>query len=112
MGNVVMDMELNAKLCDFGLTQSMEKTHISKRDNEGGSPRYMAPELFDCHGKITEKVDVWALGCIVLEVYSGRLPYAGCSKIQDVMTKALVRKESPFSDYAGVSDELRALTEL
>lgn len=26
--NVVMDFELNAKLCDFGLTQSMEKTHI------------------------------------------------------------------------------------
>eukprot|EP00439_Symbiodinium_sp_Y106_P019816 s6023_g2.t1 len=26
---VVMDFELNAKLCDFGLTQSMEKTHIS-----------------------------------------------------------------------------------
>ena len=50
-----MDYDLNAKLCDFGLTQSMEKTHISRRDNEGGSPRYMAPELFDSRGKITEK---------------------------------------------------------
>lgn len=70
--------------------------------------RYMAPELFDSRGKITEKVqkqhptvvilclsrsneldvlslcwklkvDVWALGCLVVEVISSRLPHeASC----------------------------------
>merc|ERR1712226_1006369 len=80
--NVVLDMSLAAKLCDFGLTQSMEKTHISRRDsNEGGSPRYMAPELFDSRGKITEKIDVWALGCIILETFIGKLPHAECNNI-------------------------------
>eukprot|EP00913_Durusdinium_trenchii_P003573 g3305.t1 len=87
--NVVMDFDLNAKLCDFGLTQSMEKTHISRRDNEGGSPRYMAPELFDSRGKITEKVDVWALGCLVVEVISSRLPHEECTSIQQVMTRLI-----------------------
>merc|ERR1719326_2068787 len=67
--NVVMDFEFNTKLCDFGLTQSMEKTHITRRENEGGSPRYMAPELFDSGGKITEKLDIWALGCLTLEIF-------------------------------------------
>merc|ERR1712083_895597 len=102
--NVVMDFALNAKLCDFGLTQSMEKTHISRRDNEGGSPRYMAPELFDSKGKITEKVDIWAIGALVLEVFTGRLPHEECSTLQQVMTKTLVSKEGPFTDLSGVSD--------
>lgn len=110
--NVIMDYELNAKLCDFGLTQSMEKTHISRRDNEGGSPRYMAPELFDSKGKITEKVDVWALGCLVVEVISNRLPHEECTSIQQVMTKTLVEKQLPFTDWRGVSFAIQRLAEL
>lgn len=110
--NVVMNYQLDAKLCDFGLTQSMEKTHISRRENEGGSPRYMAPELFDSKGRITEKVDVWALGCLALEVYAGRVPHEECSTIQQVMIKTLVDKKLPFIDFNGVPRELRALGEL
>eukprot|EP00929_Paragymnodinium_shiwhaense_P095147 TRINITY_DN56111_c0_g1_i1.p1 TRINITY_DN56111_c0_g1~~TRINITY_DN56111_c0_g1_i1.p1 ORF type:complete len:1255 (-),score=324.98 TRINITY_DN56111_c0_g1_i1:56-3319(-) len=110
--NVVMDFALCCKLCDFGLTQSMEKTHISRRSNEGGSPRYMAPELFDAKGKITEKVDIWALGCLALEVITGRMPHEECSNIQQVMTKVLVDKIPPFHDLAGISVEVRALAEL
>ncbi|CAE7934719.1 unnamed protein product [Symbiodinium sp. KB8] len=51
--NVVLDLSLNLKLCDFGLTESMERTHITKKNN-GGSPRYMAPEFF-CSRKLTGK---------------------------------------------------------
>merc|ERR1712039_785041 len=109
--NVVMDFALNAKLCDFGLTQSMEKTHISRRDNEGGSPRYMAPELFDSKGKITEKVDMWAIGCLALEIFTGRLPHEECSTLQQVMTKTLVQRHMPFLDWTGVGQDLRALAE-
>lgn len=110
--NAVLDFNLNVKLCDFGLTQSMEKTHISRKDSEGGSPRYMAPELFDCRGKITEKVDVWALGCMTIEILTGRLPHWECSSIQQVMTKTLLEKQLPFSDWADVSEDVRTLAEL
>merc|ERR1712217_427071 len=109
--NAVLDYSLNVKLCDFGLTQSMEKTHISRRDNEGGSPRYMAPELFNTNGKITEKVDIWALGCLALEIFTNRLPHGECQSIQQVVTK-LVRHELPYNDWRGVSIELQSLAEL
>eukprot|EP00931_Biecheleriopsis_adriatica_P073021 TRINITY_DN47393_c0_g1_i1.p1 TRINITY_DN47393_c0_g1~~TRINITY_DN47393_c0_g1_i1.p1 ORF type:complete len:975 (-),score=242.31 TRINITY_DN47393_c0_g1_i1:38-2962(-) len=109
--NVVMDNDMSVKLCDFGLTQSMEKTHISRRDNEGGSPRYMAPELFDSKGKITEKVDVWALGCLLVEVCTSRLPHEECTSIQQVMTKTLVDKQLPFTDWKDVSAGIRVLAE-
>jgi serine/threonine protein kinase len=109
--NVVLDKELNAKLCDFGLTQSMEKTHISRKDNEGGSPRYMAPELFDSKGKITEKVDIWALGCLILEIYMSRVPHEECNSLQQVMMKTLVDKKCPFLSTDGCHPEVVALAE-
>lgn len=110
--NVVLDFALNCKLCDFGLTQSMEKTHITRRENEGGSPRYMAPELFDSRGKITEKVDIWALGCLCVEILTSRNPHEECTSIQQVMAKVLIEKKQPFVDWRGVDEDLRTLAEL
>ncbi|EER00849.1 RAC-beta serine/threonine-protein kinase-B, putative [Perkinsus marinus ATCC 50983] len=54
--NVVLDRDMNTKLCDFGLTEPMEFSHITRKSN-GGSPRYMAPELFD------ERLKVGAADC-------------------------------------------------
>jgi serine/threonine protein kinase len=97
--NVVLDFGLNAKLCDFGFTECMEKTHISRREKERlGSPRYTAPELLDSHGKITEKVDIWALGCLVMEIFTGRVPHEDCNTFQQLVAKILVRREAPYHD--------------
>lgn len=96
--NVVLDQGLlHCKICDFGLTQTMEKTHITRKEQEGGSPRYMCPELFDPKTKITEKVDVWALGCLIAETFTSRLPHQECQSLPQVMKKLLVQKEGPFS---------------
>jgi len=92
--NVVLDLQLNLKLCDFGLTESMERTHITKRNN-GGSPRYMAPELFDSKTKITEKVDIWAMACIFIEIFGGALPYDNINTLADLTREMLVHKRTP-----------------
>ena len=40
-----------------------------------GSPRYMAPEQLDANEhkptKITEKVDIWQMGCVLFELLLG-----------------------------------------
>mmetsp|Transcript_47731 Transcript_47731/g.113412 ORF Transcript_47731/g.113412 Transcript_47731/m.113412 type:complete len:664 (+) Transcript_47731:59-2050(+) len=92
--NVVLDMQLNLKLCDFGLTEPMEETQIAKQNN-GGSPRYMAPELFDSLAKITEKVDIWAMGCIFIEIFSRTLPYEGINTLPELTRELMVHKRPP-----------------
>lgn len=92
--NVVLDLSLNIKICDFGLTEPMERTHITKKNN-GGSPRYMAPELFDSKTKITEKIDVWAMGCIFIEICGGPLPYETISTLADLTREMLVHRRKP-----------------
>jgi len=96
--NVVLSSAFDAKICDFGLTQSMDATHIScKEGGAGGSPRYMAPELYDSEvGKITEKVDIWALGCVLIETFGGPLPYDDCSNIQQIIAKIIVQRQGPY----------------
>jgi len=97
--NILLDSQQNAKICDFGLAHQMcvESTQIARKiDGEGGSPRYMAPECYDAaHGKLTEKVDVWAMGCILLEVFGGVLPYADCSTMAQLTARILVQRRPP-----------------
>lgn len=64
------------KLSDFGI--SAEAT--SKRDRvtyyAKGTSSYRAPELLRAQ-TFTNKVDIWALGCILYEVATGRQAFAG-----------------------------------
>eukprot|EP00927_Polykrikos_kofoidii_P032789 TRINITY_DN2781_c0_g2_i1.p1 TRINITY_DN2781_c0_g2~~TRINITY_DN2781_c0_g2_i1.p1 ORF type:complete len:427 (-),score=74.69 TRINITY_DN2781_c0_g2_i1:188-1426(-) len=95
--NILLDGNFHAKICDFGLAQQMEATHIVRRlEGEGGSPRYMAPECYDAmHGKLTEKVDIWAMGCILIEMFAGVLPYSDCTSMAQLSARILVERRSP-----------------
>jgi serine/threonine protein kinase len=47
-------------------------------------------------GKLTEKVDVWASGCILNEIFAGKLPFEECTQIQHIVKKLLIDKQGPF----------------
>lgn len=72
--NLVLSEEYDLKLCDFGKTKFMHRSYLILEDN-GGSPRYMAPEAFVAHGCITEKSDIWSLACCLIEIFGGPIPH-------------------------------------
>eukprot|EP00927_Polykrikos_kofoidii_P023965 TRINITY_DN21889_c0_g3_i1.p1 TRINITY_DN21889_c0_g3~~TRINITY_DN21889_c0_g3_i1.p1 ORF type:complete len:797 (-),score=102.35 TRINITY_DN21889_c0_g3_i1:491-2881(-) len=92
--NIVLDAELNCKICDFGLTVTLERTHLTVVSLQG-SPRYMAPEQFEAKAKITEKVDIWQIGCVMLELFCLSLPFSHCSNMAQIATELLIRQRSP-----------------
>lgn len=92
--NIVLDDELNCKICDFGLTITLERTHMTVKSLQG-SPRYMAPEQFESNAKISEKVDIWQLGCVMLELFCLTVPFANAAGVQQIATDLLVRKRPP-----------------
>jgi fused len=75
--NILLDKDLNAKLCDFGLARSMTMgTHVLTSIK--GTPLYMAPELLE--GKpYDHEADLWSLGCIVYEMLAGEPPFCTTS---------------------------------
>lgn len=61
------------KICDFGFARALSNTTLVLTSIKG-TPLYMAPELVQ-EQPYDEKVDIWALGVILYELYYGRPPY-------------------------------------
>eukprot|EP00921_Rhytidocystis_pertsovi_P002307 GHVQ01003945.1.p1 GENE.GHVQ01003945.1~~GHVQ01003945.1.p1 ORF type:complete len:320 (+),score=46.10 GHVQ01003945.1:479-1438(+) len=90
--NILLDNADNVKLCDFGLTETLQHTHLPT--SSGGSPRYMAPECFTQQGQ-TCAVDMWAMGCILSELFGGAIPYRDCTSVEQIINRILIEKKSP-----------------
>ncbi|XP_023002757.1 cysteine-rich receptor-like protein kinase 2 [Cucurbita maxima] len=73
--NILLDLKLQAKIADFGLARSFQenKSHISTAI--AGTLGYMAPEYL-AYGQLTEKVDVYSFGVLLLEIVTG-FQYSG-----------------------------------
>jgi hypothetical protein len=65
------------KLADFGLTSEGTSINFRMTEDARGTPGYRAPELLleDNYG-YTNKVDIWAMGCILHELVLGVKPFA------------------------------------
>ncbi|KAK1699086.1 hypothetical protein QYE76_015783 [Lolium multiflorum] len=69
--NVVLDANGRAKLADFGCARKA----CSGAKIVGGTPAFMAPEV--ARGEEQgPAADVWALGCTVVEMATGRAPWS------------------------------------
>ena len=78
--NILLDKNLDMKMCDFGLTKL--KSELNSGSGQfAGTPCYMAPELFD-RKFYDDKVDVFAFGTVLWEIYTQKIPYANCDAME------------------------------
>ena len=60
------------RLADFGIARVLKTSNYSV--TVSGTPCYMAPEAFS--GKRSQQTDIWAVGVILYQLLSGRMPYS------------------------------------
>ncbi|MFO7554679.1 MAG: protein kinase [Desulfobacterales bacterium] len=70
-GNIMVKPDGSIKLLDFGAAKELKEKDISSTVT--GSRPYMSPEQI--MGKSQRRSDVWALGVIMYELYTGMLPF-------------------------------------
>ncbi len=80
--NILVDHNAAVKICDFGVSRSENVQTINPgQQHMVGTPWYIAPEMIE-YRPYTTSVDIWSLGCTVLELATGRRPYHELSAMQ------------------------------
>jgi serine/threonine protein kinase len=70
--NIMLDGRGRARITDFGLAGL--STEMKGEDARAGTPAYMSPEQFS-GGEITAKSDLYSLGLVMYEIFTGKKPY-------------------------------------
>jgi len=85
--NVLVDNKGGIKISDFGISKKTEAGMLSvagtNRASLQGSVYWMAPEVVKQSGH-SLKADVWSLGCLVVEMFTGVHPFPNSSQMQAI----------------------------
>lgn len=78
--NIIIGANNQIKIIDFGLARSGNAEGLTATGLIMGTPEYMAPE--QVAGKsVDERADIYSLGIILYEMFTGRVPFTGDSAI-------------------------------
>src|SRR5262249_33611386 len=86
------DGTVRAVITDFGLARRPDSSQRTRQSGPlGGTPAYMAPELWLGH-KASLVSDVYALGVILYELASGKVPQTRETTVLDLQQPRAVEK--------------------
>ncbi|MGH7472102.1 MAG: serine/threonine-protein kinase, partial [Longimicrobiales bacterium] len=82
----------HALVADFGLTRALheseDESRITRTGVSLGTPQYMSPEQAAGQRDIDGRSDIYALGCVLFEMLTGRAPFVGPT-IQSIVAQHL-----------------------
>lgn len=106
--NILVDGSGRVVLLDFGIATDVSRVDQLRRTQAlAGTPAYMAPEQA-VSMPITPAVDWYAVGCVLFEALTGRLPFEGhyLAIIDEKMKKAA---PDPRHFVTGLPDDLATI---
>ncbi|TDE36457.1 serine/threonine protein kinase [Actinomadura sp. 6K520] len=94
--NLMVDKDGAVKVLDFGLAVALdadERSRLTSTDQLLGTLAYMAPEQF--RGQYSPASDLYALGCVLYQMLSGRSPFQGPDHVS-LMHAHIYEKPEPL----------------
>ncbi|WFD01803.1 mitogen-activated protein kinase kinase kinase [Malassezia obtusa] len=95
--NLLVDFQGTCKISDFGTVRRSDDIYSNVENMSlQGSIFWMAPEVVGLSRKgYSAKVDIWSLGCVVLEMLAGRRPWSDEEAIQAMFKIGAERRAPP-----------------
>ena len=101
--NIMIDREGNAKIMDFGIARSLHTKGVTGTGVIIGTPEYMAPEQAEGRD-VDHRADIYALGAILFEMVTGRVPFEGETPLSIV----LKHRSEPPADPQTINAQISA----
>ncbi|ODV59173.1 kinase-like protein [Ascoidea rubescens DSM 1968] len=102
--NLLLDLDGVCKISDFGISKRSADIYSNDTDmSMQGTIFWMAPEVVDnvVHNKkmgYSAKIDIWSLGCVVLEMFVGRRPWSNSEAVSALYNLGKMRQAPPIPD--------------
>lgn len=91
--NILLDPAGVCKISDFGISKKVDDLqNIRAFTNMKGTIQWMAPEiLVTKKAGYDAKVDIWSVGCVVLEMWSGERPWSN-----EILVSVMYKVNIPY----------------
>lgn len=104
--NILLDVDGTCKISDFGISKKTDNIYGNDVTNSmQGSVFWMAPEVVRSEGQgytakegYSAKVDIWSMGCVVLEMFAGRRPWSKDEAIGAIFKLGSLNQAPPIPD--------------
>ena len=103
LDNVLIDLNNNIKLCDFGVGKMVHENELLK--DQCGTPAYIAPEILANKGYDGFGVDVWSSGVVLYTMLSGMVPFKA-NNLNDLQNMIITGN---YKEIHGISKECNDL---
>jgi mitogen-activated protein kinase kinase kinase len=110
--NILLDLDGTCKISDFGISKKTDNIYGNDITNSmQGSVFWMAPEVIRSQGQgYSAKVDIWSLGCVVLEMFAGRRPWSKEEAIGAIYKLGSLNQAPPIPEDVAVAITPQALS--
>jgi serine/threonine-protein kinase len=107
--NIILTPASEVKIMDFGIARPADKRGITATGLIIGTPDYMSPEQVQGKKDLDHRSDIYSLGVVFYEMFTGLLPFSGDSHISIAMKHLQEEPPPPRTINRNISDPLELI---
>ncbi|MEI6788170.1 MAG: serine/threonine-protein kinase [bacterium] len=109
--NIMVDQDGTIKVADLGLSLTRDSDLSTPSDEVAGTPGYISPEQVQGIGKLDCRTDIYALGCCLYQMVTGKRPFTELSAHEAMEAQVTSQIPDPRDRVAGIPAHVCCLIE-
>jgi serine/threonine-protein kinase len=96
--NLFVTNQGELKIMDFGMAKAPGDASVTMAGSMGGTPYYMSPEQITDFRSADQRTDLYALGVVAYELFTGKLPFVS-NVLTDLLLQHMERAPAPLRSH-------------